>query len=45
MYWTVQPGEDGKLVFIPDGYGRDPLLIDALKKPVFKRFAGGISRS
>ncbi len=35
MYWTVQPGEDGDLVFLADVYDRDPTLIKALKKSIF----------
>ncbi len=35
MYWTVQPGADGKLDFLSDIYQRDNELIAALKKPLF----------
>ncbi len=32
-YWTVHPGEDGRLVFRPDIYQRDAALRDALDRP------------
>jgi murein L,D-transpeptidase YcbB/YkuD len=33
LYWTAAVSEDGSLVFPPDRYGRDQVLIDALNAP------------
>jgi murein L,D-transpeptidase YcbB/YkuD len=30
LYWTAAAGDDGRVKFLPDIYGRDPALIRAL---------------
>ncbi|WP_256737653.1 L,D-transpeptidase family protein [Pseudomonas sp. dw_358] len=39
-YWTVDPGEQGRVAFKPDVYGQDQVLLRALNRPMASPLAG-----